>query len=341
MGVKQAQQTGNQGRGRSAERPEEIPARGWWDITWRVIQDLGNDNVSLVAAGMAMYALLSVFPGLAAAVSIYGMFATPTDVAHQMSAFAGVLPPGVWDIFKSELAHITSRQQDTLSVAAAIGVLLALWSARSAMSSLMTATNIAYKEREKRSFVRQVLVSLALTVGAVIGFLLILLIGVAVPVGLRLLGTAAWVQTVGAVVRWIVLYAFAVCALALVYRYAPAREPAKWHWLSWGSTIAALLWLGASVLFAVYVRNFASYGVTYGTLGGVVVLLMWFYISGYVVVLGVEINAEMERQTVKDTTEGPPAPMGERGAYAADTVGPPAGKPDRDAPPKDQAIRNR
>ncbi len=341
MGVAQAHEVADRDRGRTAEKPEQIPARGWWDITWRVIQDLGNDNVSLVAAGLAMYALLSIFPGLAAAVSIYGMFATPGDVVRQMGAFSGILPPGVWEIFRSELAHITSRQQDTLSIAAGIGVLLALWSARSAMSSLMTATNIAYKEREKRSFVRQVLVSLALTVGAVIGFLLILLIGVAVPVALRVLGTSPWVQTAGSVVRWIVLYGFAVFALAIVYRYAPAREPARWRWLSWGSTIAALLWLGASVLFAIYVRNFASYGVTYGALGGVVVLLMWFYISGYIVVMGVEINAEMERQTVKDTTEGKPEPLGQRGAYAADTVGPPAGKPERDKPAQDQAIRNR
>lgn len=313
-------------RGRTAEQPHEIPAAGWWDVTWRVVKRLGSDNVTLVAGGVAMYALLSVFPGLTAAVSVYGLFASPDDVLKHMQVFAGVLPPGVLDIFKSQLQTLVSHQQSTLSLAAALGLVLALWSARSAMSALMTATNIAYKEVEKRNFFVQVLVSLVLTAGAVIGFLTMLLLGVAIPLTLNILGTSTWAQWVLDGVQWVLLWVFAVVGLAFLYRFAPAREPARWRWLTWGSAIAAALWLAMSALFAVYVRTFADYGKTYGALGSVVALLMWFYLSAILVVLGAEINAEMERQTKRDTTEGPAAPMGERGAYAADTIGPAAGE---------------
>jgi membrane protein len=313
-------------RGRTAELPQQIPAAGWWDILWRVVKRLGNDNVTLVAGGVAMYALLSVFPGLAAAVSIYGLFATPADVVQHMKAFSSILPPGVWDIFNTQLQTLASHTQSTLSIAAALGFVVALWSARSAMSALMTASNIAYGEREKRRFIVQLLVSLILTVGAVIGFLAMLSLGVAIPVAMKILGMSTWVQWAGIVLPWGVLWLFAIVGLAFVYRYAPARQPARWEWVTWGSAIAATLWLGGSTLFAFYVRAFANYGKTYGALGGVIALLTWFYFSSVIVVLGAEINAEMERQTKQDTTTGPQAPMGERGAYAADTVGPRAGE---------------
>ena len=309
-------------RGRTADLPQQIPAAGWWDITWRVVKRLGSDNITLVAGGVAMYALLSVFPGLAATVSIYGLFATPADVIHHMRAFSSVLPPGVWDIFNTQLQTLASHEQSTLSVAATLGFVVALWSARSAMSALMTASNIAYGEREKRTFIVQVLISLILTVGAVIGFLAMLSLGVAIPVALKILGMSNWVQWVGVVLPWAVLWLFGIVGLAFVYRYAPARQPARWQWVTWGSAIAATLWLVGSIVFAFYVHAFANYGKTYGALGGVIALLMWFYFSSVVVVLGAEINGEMERQTKQDTTEGPQAPMGERGAYAADTIGP-------------------
>src|SRR3569833_1296579 len=311
-------------RGRTARKPEDIPPRGWWDITWRVMKRLGTDNVTLVAGGLAMYTLLSVFPGLTAALSIYGLFASPETVIQQMKAFSGVLPPGVWNIFNTQLQTLASHQSSTLSIAAAISLVIALWSARSAMSALMTATNIAYGEKEKRNYFVQILVSLGLTVGAETAILLMLTLGVAVPVALKVLGTRPWVQWIVDALQWMVVWAYTVLGLSVIYRYGPAREPARWHWLSWGSGIAAALWLAASAIFALYVGDFANYGKTYGALGGVIALLMWFYLSSIFVVLGAEINAEMERQTVKDTTGGAPEPMGQRGAYAADTVGPQA-----------------
>jgi membrane protein len=309
-------------RGRTAHWPKEIPVTGWWDILWRVVKRLRAENITLICGGMAMYALMSVFPALAAAVSIYGLFATPADAIKHVQTFAGVLPPGVWDIFNSQLQTITRHETKTLSIAAVLGVVIAFWSARSAMSALMSGTNIAYGEAEKRKFFVQVLTSLVLTVGAVLGFLVMLLLGIVIPVTLNLLGTNSWVQWMADALQWALLWVFTAFALALVYRYGPARQRALWHWVKWGSLIAATLWLAMSAVFAFYVQAFANYGKTYGALGGVIVLLMWFYLSSVIVVLGAQINAEMERQTRVDTTEGPPAPMGQRGAYAADTLGP-------------------
>jgi membrane protein len=271
-----------------------------------------------------MYALISVFPALAAMVSVYGMFATPRDVIQQMSAFSGVLPPGVWDIFNTELQSITKTGQSTLTTAAALGIVVALWSARAAMSSLMTATNIAYREREKRGFIRTTLLSLAFTVGALLGFLVMLTLGVAIPLALAAFGAAEWTKAAVGVLRIALLWVVMVSGLAVIYRYAPAREHAQWRWVTAGSLLAATLCLAASVLFAFYVANFAGYAKTYGALGGVVVLLMWFFISSMLVVLGAQIDAELERQTFKDTTIRAGAPLGQRGAFAADTVGPSA-----------------
>lgn len=315
--------------GRTATHPGEIPARGWWDITVRVKNSISRDNATLIAAGLAMYGLLALFPALTAIVSLYGLLVTPSEVVHQISGFAGQMPPGVWDLLKTQLQDVASHQHSTLSASAAVALLVALWSASSGMSSLMTATNIAYGEREQRGFMLQMAIAVLMTIGAVIAFILMLALAFAVPVVLAMLGTNMVLQIIGEIVRWLLLWWFAVVALAIIYRLAPAREPPRWHWVTWGSGIAATLWLVGTALFTLYVRLFASYQRTYGALSGVVVLLMWFYLSSFLVVLGAEINAESERQTVKDTTTGPPAPLGRRGAYAADTVGPTAEEADR------------
>lgn len=307
--------------GREASKPEEIPPRGWWDILIRVVKSVSRDNVTLISAGLAMYALLAVFPALAAAISIYGLFVSPQEVVQHMSGFARMLPPEAWELLKSRLQEIAQQDKQTLNVGVAVGVFIALWSARSGMASLILATNIAYKERDERGFFMQILQSLAFTIGAVLGFLLTLFLGVAVPLLLNALGTNPIIQIVAEVLRWALLWAMAVTGLALLYRYGPDRERPRWRWVSWGSAIAATLWAIASVLFTLYVQNFATYDKTYGALGGVIVLLMWFYITGLIVLLGAEINAEMERQTKRDTTVGPERAMGERGAYAADTLG--------------------
>jgi membrane protein len=311
-------------RGREAERPEQIPRTGWRDIAVRVWKEIRSDNVSLVPAGLALYTLLAVFPALAAAVSLYGLFATPAQVSQHMRSFAGILPPGTWEIFSRQLQDIAGNPRSTLTATAVMSLLVALWSARSGMSSLMTATNIAYSQQEKRGFIRQILVSLAFTVAAIVTFVLMLLLGVAFPLVLNAVGFSAAFEVEITVARWGLLWLVAVVGLAVIYRYGPARSRARWRWVMWGAVMAATVWLGGSLLFALYVRTFGTYGRTYGALGGVIVLLMWFYLSSFIVVLGAKVNAEMERQTTRDTTEGPEKPMGERGAYVADTVGPAA-----------------
>ncbi len=307
-------------RGRHARTPTEIPKRGWLDIAMRVKSEVTKDNVSIIAAGLALYALLAVFPALAAAVSIYGLFASPDEIASHMQSFAGLLPAQASQILERQLQSLSGQEQ-ALSFGLIFGVLLALWSARKGMVALMAATNVAYDEQEERGFFKQLFVSMAFTLGAVIGFLAVLLLAVAVPLALELIPMGRAAEVVILVVRWALLWTMAVLGMAVVYRFAPDRHEPRWKWLTWGSGVAATMWLIGSLLFALYARNTASYGETYGALGGVVVLLLWFYLTGYSLVLGAEINSEMERQTKEDTTEGPAKPMGERHAYAADTVG--------------------
>ena len=308
-------------RGRDARAPGDIPSRGWRDVLLRVREESTKDNASLIAAGLALYALLAIFPALAAVVSLYGMFASPDQIAQQVESLAGVLPQQAADILRTALQNLASQQGEALGVGAIIGFLLALWSARKGVVALMTATNIAYDEEEERGFFKQLFVSLAFTLAGVVAFVLIVALAVGLPVMLRALGVPSIVETVLSLARWVVLWLLVVLALAVVYRFAPDRDRPQWRWVSWGSAIAATLWLIASLGFSFYVRNFGSYGETYGALGGVVVMLLWFYLSAYVVILGAEINAEMEHQTEHDTTSGEEEPPGERGAHVADTVG--------------------
>jgi len=315
------ERTPDRRRGREAERPSEIDRRGWWDVLVRVREEIGQDNASLIAAGLALYALLAVFPGLTAAVSLYGLLASPEQVAGQFQDMAGMLPQQAADILGGAMQDIASKQEGTLGFGVAVGILVALWSARKGMVALMQATNVAYDEDESRGFFRQIVVSLAFTIAAVVGFLLVLVLAVGVPVVLQETGLPQILQLALVVLRWAVLWFLVVLGLAVVYRFAPDRDEPKWRWVTWGSAIAATLWIAGSVLFAFYVRNFGSYGATYGALGGIVVLLLWFYLSGFIVMLGAEINAEMEHQTRRDTTKGRPEPIGERGAHVADTVG--------------------
>jgi membrane protein len=309
------------GRGRHARHPGQFPAAGWRDILLRVWQKIGQDNASLVAAGIALNTLLAVFPALAVAVLIYGLFSSPAGVAADMKPFFEILPTAAAKLLQDELQNLVAPGHVKLGVGALVSALLAFWGARQGIVALMTATNIAYYERERRGFLLQIVISLGFTLSAVIAFLVMLALGVAVPLVIQVLPLGPAASAAILVLRWVLLWLFAIGALAAVYRYAPDRRTAQWQWVTWGSAVAATLWLLGSVLFELYVKNFSSYGVTYGALGGVIVLIMWFYLGGFAVVLGAEVNAEMEHQTSVDTTEGLPKPMGKRGAYVADTLG--------------------
>ena len=312
-----------QGRGRQARTPSDIPLAGWIDIILRVKDQIAADNVSILAAGLALYSLLAIFPALAAVVLVYGLVSSPAQIVDQLRSFQGLLPPEGLAILEQQLRTLASQQDETLGIGLVIAVLIALWSARKGMVALMTAANIAYNERERRGFFRRLSVSLGFTVGAVFAFIVVVVLGVAVPVALSYLPLGRAAEGVLLVLRWILLWVIAFFGLTVVYRFAPARRVAQWPWVRWGSILAATLWLAGSLLFALYIRKFGdSYGETYGALGGVVVMLLWLLFTAYVVILGAELNSEMERQTRCDTTVGPERPMGERGAYSADTIGP-------------------
>jgi membrane protein len=310
------------GRGRGAHTPSDIPRAGWRDILLRVMHKLGEDNVSLVASGVALNTLLAVFPAMAVLASVYGMFASPAQVAKEIAPFYSLLPHDAASIIQAQLQALARPRSQTLDIGAIVSFIVSIYYSSQGVSALMSATNIAYTERERRGFIRLILVAAGFAMGAVIGFVLMLLLTIAVPLALERLPMPAFVSMAALVLRWVLLWLFAVLGLAIVYRYAPSRKNAKWRWVSWGSVIAATLWLASSFLFSLYVRDFGTYGTTYGALGGVIVLIMWFYLQGFAIVLGAEFNAETEHQTAVDTTRGPPSPMGKRGAYVADTLGP-------------------
>lgn len=309
-------------RGREAEHPGEIPARGWKDVLWRAWKQASQDNIGILAGGVTYGVLVALFPALAALVAIFGLVADPNVIEQQVNSLNGVLPGEAQKLIGSQLHTLTSHSHSALSIGAAVAFLVALWSASRGMSGLATALNISYGEKETRGFFRFNLLVLALTIGAIIGGLIGigLIAGVPAFVGMMHLGqTTRWLALI---LEWPLLIVLMMLALAVLYRLAPNRDAPQWRWISPGALIATLLWLIASVAFTVYVSHFGSYDATYGSLGAIIVLLTWLYLSAYVVLLGAEINAEAERQTRKDTTVGAPQPMGERGARAADTVGP-------------------
>ena len=309
------------GRGRSAANPSEIPLEGWKDILWRVWAEFNEDRLTLIAAGAAFYLLLALFPALAAFVALYGFVADPVTIADHIAFLAGVLPSGGVELISTQLRALASQNEAALSFAFVFGLLFALWSANNGIKTLFEALNVAYEEREKRSFLRLNLVSLLFTLGAiVIGIVFIVSVGV-VPAALSLVGLSGAEEMLISLTRWPVLFIASAAAISLLYRYGPSRERARWRWVTWGSAMATLLWLVSSILFSWYLSNFADYNATYGSLGAVIGFMMWTWISVVILLLGAELNAELEHQTARDSTTGPEMPMGARGASMADTLG--------------------
>jgi len=309
------------GRGREASSPQDIPARGWKDIFWRVFWSISGDRVLSTSGGVAFFALLAVFPAIATIVSLYGLFADSGTIGGHLSLLAGILPGGVLDLIGQQISLISTKGNNTLSVAFLVGFLVALCSANSGVAALFDALNVVYGEKEKRSLLRFYITTFLFTLG-MIG-LVIAAIGAVVvaPLVLTFIGFVTPAEQFLAILRWPALLAIVCVWLALVYRYGPSRQDAKWRWVTAGSVAASMLWLGASMLFSWFVANFDSYNKTYGSLGAGVGFMVWIWLSVVIVLLGAELNAEMEHQTVKDSTDGPPLPLGARGAHMADHVG--------------------
>jgi len=308
-------------RGRHAESPTDIPLKGWKDILWRVYAEFSQDHVTSVAAGVTFFALLAIFPAIGALVSIYGLFADPATIQDHLNTLSGVLPGGAMEIIGEQVKRIASAGSGTLGFAFLFGLGVSLWSANAGMKAIFEALNIVYDEEEKRSFIWLNATSLAFTLGAILFLLFALAAVVVLPIAFDFIGLGRATEWIIAIVRWPVLLVGIVLALALVYRYGPSRDNPQWRWITPGSILAAVLWVVASMLFSWYVSSFGSYNETYGSLGAAIGFMTWIWISTIIVLVGAEINAEMEHQTAKDTTEGHRQPLGQRGATMADTVG--------------------
>jgi membrane protein len=308
-------------RGRTAERPREIDAAGWRDIAWRVKDGISADNVSMVAAAVAFYALFSLFPAMAAGISIYGLIADPQQVQEQIQALSGTLPEDARNLLDEQLQNIAGSPPAALGFGLVGGLLVALWSANAGTRALVEALNIVYDETERRSFIKLILFTLALTLGIILFTLLALALVAVLPVLLAQLGLPGWLEVVARLLRWPILAGAFIVILTVLYRFGPSRERAQWRWVTPGAVIATVLWVIGSILFSWYITNFGNYNETYGTMGAVMVLMLWFWVSAFIILVGAEINAEMEHQTERDTTDGRPQPIGARGAYMADTVG--------------------
>jgi membrane protein len=308
-----------------AESPWKLPWRGWKDVLIRVYREIREDRLDIIAAGVAFYALLAIGPALAALVSIYGMFAEPEDLQELIGTVAALAPDASSSLVLDEmLAPAIAAAPRALSFGAVAGVVLSLWSANRGMKALMTAISIAYEEPRPRKFIAQTLLSLGLLTGAVIMFALVAVAVVAFPHLLQTTVIGERVARALTVLRWPLLFAVFLLSLAALYRWAPVRRSPKWRWVSVGSLVATVLWLGFSALFSIYSRHFLELRGGYGAITDVVALALWLFGSTFVVLLGAELNAEIEHQTAQDSTVGQPRPLGLRGAYVADHIGEPA-----------------
>ena len=320
---KKAERHHQSAHGRRADAPWQIPLRGWKDILWHVCAKINNDRLLAVAAGVVFYAILALFPALAALVSLYGLFADAHTIESTLSLLSGVLPGGAMDILHEELRRLTANGGSGLSLGFVFGLLIALWSANSGTKAVIDALNVAYEEKEERSFIRLNLVSLAFTLGGIAALMVAVSAVVIVPIVLNSVGLGSVANALIAILRWPGLVSFIIVGLAVLYRYAPNRREPRWVWLSVGSAFAAIVWLVASLLFSWYIANFGNYNVTYGSLGAAIGMMVWMWISMIVVLIGAELNAEIEHQTARDSTVGGDKPIGKRGAKKADTIGAP------------------
>jgi membrane protein len=317
----QRQRADEHGRGRKAVSPWQIPWAGWKDIFWRTYAEIQEDRLVAVAAGVVFYALLAIFPAITAIVSLYGLFTDAATINDHLSLAAGFLPQGALDIIQEQVIRITSKGDAKLGLAFIFGLGLALWSANAGMKALIDALNVVYDETEKRGFIKLNLISLTLTLAAILSLLLAIAAVVVLPLLLGFIGLDSLGQLLLRILRWPALFLLVILGLAVLYRFGPSRTKAEWQWLSVGSVFAAIAWLITSALLSWYLGNFANYDATYGSLGAGIGLMMWLWISSLVILLGAELNSEIEHQTARDSTVGAEKPLGARGATMADTVG--------------------
>ncbi len=306
--------------GHDAVKPSDIPARGWWAIAKRVAAKVSSDRLLTEAAAITFYALLALFPALAAMVSLYGLIADPATISDQLDTLSGVVPGGGMQIISDQVHSLAANGDKALGFAALLGLLTSLWSANQGTKALFDALNVVYAETEKRGFLLRTAVTLAFTLGGIVFVLLAMTAVVAVPIVLGYLGLGGVADPLLRILRWPLMLVALALLLACIYRFGPSRERARWQWVSWGGGFAAVTWVVGSIAFSYYVSHFGSYDKTYGSLGAAVGFLTWIWLSSAIVLIGAELNAETEQQTMRDTTTGPEQAPGQRGATKADAV---------------------
>jgi len=307
-------------RGHTAESPREIPFAGWKDIGKRVFSQISKDNVQIVSAGVAFYFFLALFPTVIAAMTIYSLIFDPTQIQDHFASLNRFIPTEAFEIIKGIVDPIFEESDQSLGWGMVLSILLSLWSANKGTSALFTGINIAYDEVEGRGYIKKTMITLAFTVGIIVIGLLSLGIIILYPTIIESLNLPSTLNGILDVGRWVLMGAILLFSLGIIYKIAPNRRNPKFRWVSLGSIISAVLWIGGSLLFAWYVENFGSYGDVYGSLAAVIILLLWFFLTAFIVLLGAEINSEMEHQTRKDSTIGEDLPIGERNAYHANHV---------------------
>jgi membrane protein len=309
------------GRGRRALAPWQIPRAGWKDILWRTYAGVGEDRLLAIAAGVVFYSLLALFPAITAGVSIYALFANAGTIAGHISDLALLLPGGALDIVSEQVHRIVERGAEELTFGFVVGLGVAIWSANAGMKAIFDALNVIYDEDEHRGFIKLNLISLLFTTVSIAFVLVMVASAVVAPIAFKYVGLASNAGVIVAYGRWPALFVIGVLALAVLFRFGPSRQFAQWRWLSVGSIFAAAAWIVMSIAFSWYVANFGTYNATYGSLGAAIGMMMWMWLSIIVVLVGAELNSEIEHQTARDSTTGAPLPLGLRGATMADTVG--------------------
>lgn len=275
-------------------RTEAVPDR-WKDILVRVCRGISEGRILLVAGGVTFYLILAIFPGIAALISIYGLFTNPATIVNQLDTIANIAPGGAIEVLHDELTRLASHGGTTLSIGFLVSLAISLWFTNSGVSALFDALNIVYEEKEKRGIIKYYLETLTFTVATIVFVLLSILVVVAVPVALSFMPLPGGTDLLVRIVRWPILLVLAALALAVLYRFGPSRDGARWRWFTWGSAFGTIGWLAASFLFSWYVANFGSYNKTYGSLGAIMGFMTWIWISLVVVLVGAKLDAEMER----------------------------------------------
>ena len=309
---------GSTEEGRDAARPSQFRWRDWKAVLLRVYDNITCHNLFLIAAGVAFYAILALFPAIAALVALYGLVSDAGAIGQQLETARRFLPADAYSLIEQQVVELTTAGEQKLGLASIIAIALAFWSARAGVYGMVTGLNIAYSETDTRSILSSILLTLALTGVLMVVVIAAILAIVVMPAVLQVIELDDQAKWLAAVLRWPIVLAAVVFGIGILYRYGPDRKEARVQWISWGSVLAAGLWLLGSLLFSYYVSNFANYNATYGSLGAIAGLLMWFFVGAFIVLLGAELNAELEHQTLRDTTVGRDKPMGQRGAFVAD-----------------------